>query len=254
MGRLEDKSIIIAGASSGIGRAAAFLFAREGARLILGARREGELNKLAEEIRADGGTAAALAGDVGDETFAEALVGLAKSRYGRLDGAFNNAGTLGAMGAVSGIALDDWNATVRTNLTAAFLAAKYQIPALLEAGGGALVFTSTFVGHTAGFPGMAAYAATKSGLVGLAMTLASEYGREGIRVNTLLPGGTDTDMGRSVADTPEAQDFIRGLHALKRIADPQEIARAALFLLSDDASFVTGHAMLADGGVSIMRT
>jgi len=139
------------------------------------------------------------------------------------------------------------------NLTSGFLAAKYQLPAMEARGGGSLVFTSTFVGYTAGFPGLAAYAASKSGLVGLVQVLASEYGPKSIRVNALLPGATDTPMGREVANTPEARQFVAGLNAFKRIAAPEEIAEAALFLCSDASSFTTGTAMLVDGGVSINR-
>ena len=141
-----------------------------------------------------------------------------------------------------------------TNLGSAFLAAKHQIPAMLKRGGGSLLFTSSFVGHSASFPGMAAYAASKAALVGLTQTLACEYGGRSIRVNALLPGATDTPMGRSFANTPEKYDFVRNLHALKRIAAPEEIAQAALFLASPASSFVTGTAMLVDGGVSINRT
>ena len=116
-------------------------------------------------------------------------------------------------------------------------------------GGGAIVFTSSFVGHTnGGLPGMAAYAASKAGLIGLTQALANEHGRDNIRVNALLPGGTRTDMA---GDDPDTHAFIAGLHALDRMATPEEIAQAALFLLSAASSFVTGSAMLADGGVSV---
>lgn len=125
---------------------------------------------------------------------------------------------------------------------------------MFERGGGSLIFTSTFVGHTVGFPGTAAYAASKAGLIGLTQTLASEFGGRGVRVNALLPGGTDTPMGRIFANTPEALAFVEGLHALKRMASPDEIAQSALYLASDASSFTTGSALLADGGVSIHRT
>lgn len=254
MSVLNGKVAIVTGASSGIGRAAAILFAREGAQVVVGARRQSELDALVQQVAAAGGTAAALAGDVKDEGYAAALVETAQQRFGGLDIAFNNAGTLGAMGPLDEISLAGWHETVDTNLTSAFLAARQQVPALCLRGGGSLIFTSTFVGHTVGFPGMAAYAASKAGLVGLTQVLAAEYGPLGIRVNALLPGGTDTPMGRSVANTPEALAFVEGLHALKRTAAPEEIAQAALFLASDAASFTTGAAMLVDGGVSICRT
>jgi NAD(P)-dependent dehydrogenase (short-subunit alcohol dehydrogenase family) len=254
MTALIGKVAIVTGASSGIGRATARLFAREGAAVVAGARRRAELDALVDEIASSGGEATALAGDVRDEHFAEALVETAVGRFGGLDVAFNNAGTLGAMGATPDIALDGWRDTLETNLTAAFLAAKHQIPALRDRGGGSLVFTSSFVGHTVGFPGVAAYAASKAGLIGLTQALAAEFGARGIRVNALLPGGTETPMAQAMNATPEALAAVAQLHALKRLASPDEIARSALYLASDAASFTTGSALLADGGVSISRT
>ena len=254
MSALSNKVAIVTGASSGIGYVTAKLFASEGAKVVVGARRQPELNALVEEITQAGGHAVALIGDVKDESFAKDLVDLAKAQFGGLDVAFNNAGTIGEMGATPDVSLSEWEDTIRTNLTSAFLGAKYQIPAMLDRRGGSLIFTSTFVGYTAGFPGTAAYAASKAGLIGLTQTLASEFGAEGIRVNALLPGGTDTPMGRIFANTPEALAFVQGLHALKRMAFPDEIAKSALYLASDASSFTTGSALLADGGVSISRT
>ena len=252
--RLKNKTAIVTGASSGIGRESALRFAAEGAKVVVGARRTARLETLVDEIRQTGGTAVFLAGDVCDESYARSLVELAVKNYGSVDIGFNNAGTLGAMGDVCELDLAAWNSTLDTNLTSGFLAAKYQLPEMLKTGGGSLIFTSTFVGHTAGMPGMSAYAASKAGLLGLTQTLAAEYGPRGVRVNALLPGGTDTDMGEAVANTPEIKAFVEGLHALKRTAAPSEIANAVLFLASDESSFMTGEAMLVDGGVSINRT
>lgn len=254
MTSLSGKVAIVTGASSGIGRATALLFAREGAEVVVTARRRQALEQLVAEIAAEGGTAVAHVGDIGDEACAKALVALAVETYGGLDIAFNNAGTLGEMGPVATVSLAGWRDTLDTNLTSAFLGAKYQLPAMIARGGGSLIFTSTFVGYTAGIPGMAAYAASKAGLIGLTQVLAAEVGADGIRVNAILPGGTDTPMGRAVADTPEATAFVESLHALKRIATPEEIARSVLHLASDASSFMTGAAMLVDGGVSICRT
>lgn len=254
MDALQGKVVIVTGASSGIGRAMARCMAQQGAAVVAGARRRDELEALVGEITAAGGRAVALAGDVREEAYAEALVQLALARFGGLDAAVNNAGSLGALGPLPALGLDDWQATLQTNLTSAFLGAKHQIPALLARGGGSLLFTSSFVGHTVGMPGMAAYAASKAGMIGLATSLAAELGPQGIRVNALLPGGTDTGAGREFADTPQKLAFVQGLHVLRRIAEPMEIARAAAFLVSDAASFVTGTAMRVDGGVSICRT
>jgi len=254
MKRLTGKVAIVTGASSGIGRATAKLFAAEGAKVVVAARRAAELDRLVTEIEADGGEAAALAGDVRSEPFAQALAALAASRFGRLDIAFNNAGTLGEAGPSAGISEPGWSDALATNLTSAFLGAKHQLPQMLKQGSGSIIFTGTFVGYSFAFPGVAAYAASKAGLVGLTQALAAEYGPQGIRVNTILPGAVDTPMFHRVNDSAESQAFVTSLHALKRVATPQEVARAVLYLASDDSSFVTGTASLVDGGASITRT
>jgi NAD(P)-dependent dehydrogenase (short-subunit alcohol dehydrogenase family) len=254
MERLTGKVAIVTGASAGIGRATAKLFAAEGAKVVIAARREAELETLAAEIVSEGGEAAFLAGDVQSEEFAKALVALAVSRFGRLDIAYNNAGTLGEMGPTTGVSEAGWSAALATNLTSAFLGAKHQIPEMLKQGGGSIIFTSTFVGYSFAFPGTAAYAASKAGLIGLTQALAAEYGPQGVRINAILPGAVDTPMYRGMNDTAESQAFVTGLHALKRVARPEELARSVLYLASDDSSFVTGTASLVDGGASITRT
>jgi NAD(P)-dependent dehydrogenase (short-subunit alcohol dehydrogenase family) len=254
MNMLADKVAIVTGASSGIGRATAKLFSREGAKVIVTARGRAALDALVSEITASGGQAFAIKGDIRDEAIARTLVETAVNRFGGLDVAFNNAGTLGEMQATPDVPVTEWTAIVETNLTSAFLGAKYQIPAMLARGGGSLIFTSTFVGYSAGMPGLAAYAASKSGLVGLTQALAVEFGAKGLRVNAILPGGTDTPMAQPMIGTAEGRAFVEGLHALKRIATPEEIARSVLYLASDASSFTTGTALLVDGGVSVSRT
>ncbi|RQO53247.1 short-chain dehydrogenase [Paucibacter sp. KBW04] len=254
MSSLLKKVAIVTGASSGIGYASAKLFAREGAQVVVGARRQTELNGLLVEIAEAGGEAVALAGDVQDEAYAKALVELAVDHFGGVDVAFNNAGVLGPMGATAEVGLDAWNEALSTNLSSAFLGAKHQIPAMLRRGTGSLIFTSSFVGYTVGFPGLAAYAASKAGLIGLTQALAAELGPRGIRVNALLPGGTDTPMGRAFANTPETLAYIENLYALKRLARADEIAQSALYLASAASSFTTGSTLLVDGGISINRS
>jgi len=246
---LKNKTIIITGASSGIGAAAALLFATEGANVVLGARRKPELESIVGQITQSNGNAVSLAGDVTDETYATALVELAEAKFGGLDGAFNNAGIVGDMGPVSSMDSDNWHSVIATNLSSAFYAAKAQIPALNRRGGGAIVFTSSFVGvSNGGIMGMGAYAASKAGLVGLVKSLAADHATDGIRINSVLPGGTKTAMA---GEDPATHDFIAGLHPMKRMAEPKEIAEVALFLLSDRSGFVTGAPVAVDGGISV---
>ena len=247
---LQDKRIIITGASSGIGAAAAVLFANAGAKLVLAARRSKELENIASQIRRRGGVVATLSGDVRNRDYADALVHMAKQEFGGLDGAFNNAGIVGDMVMAPQMSIENWGDVIATNLTAAFLAAQAQIPAMLDQGGGSIVFTSSFVGFSnGGLQGMGAYAASKAGLIGLMKSLASDHAASGIRVNALLPGGTITPSGGE--GNREALEFISNLHPVKRMAAPSEIADAALFLLSDRSRFVTGSPMLVDGGISV---
>lgn len=247
---LSNKTIIITGASSGIGASAARMFANNGANVVLGARRSELLKSLADEITNSGGKATYLAGDVSDGQYAEDLVSMAIDTYGQLNGAFNNAGVIGDMVPLIDMGERNWADVMAVNLTSAYHAAKHQIPAMKDANGGSIVFTSTFVGHTIGLPGMSAYAASKAGLNGLTQVLAVEHGTDNIRVNSLLPGGTKTQMA---GDDPQTHEWVAGLHALKRMATAEEIAKVAGFLLSDDASFITGSALIADGGNSINK-
>jgi len=246
---LKGKTIIVTGASSGIGAAAAHLFAQEGAHVVLSARRAGQLDAVVESIGRQGGSAVRLAGDITDSSHAQALVDLAELKFGGLDGAFNNAGVVGELSPVAGMSEEAWRAVLDTNLTGAFFAARAQIPALQRRGGGALVFTASFVGYSnGGMQGMGAYAAAKAGLIGFTKSLAADHAAEAIRVTALLPGGTKTPMA---GDDPDVQAAIAGLHPMKRMANPEEIAQVALFLLSERASFLTGSPVAADGGVSV---
>lgn len=246
---LAGKTAIVTGASSGIGRSAALLFAAHGASLVLVARRRARLDALVAEIGASGGNAIAVAGDIADGQTHAAAVAAAQARFGGLHVAFNNAGMVGPMQPLADIDLLDWEAVLATNLTAAFLGARAQIPAMTASGGGALVFTGSFVGASVGLPGMGAYAAAKAGLLGLVRAITADYAADGIRANALLPGGTATDMAGDDAQ----REWAAGLHAMKRIAEPDEIAKAALFLASDMASFVTGSALWADGGNAAVK-
>lgn len=246
---LQGKVALVTGASSGIGRAIALRFSAEGAAVVLIARDEARLAALAGEIAAKGGEAIISAGDVGVPETHERAVSAAQRAFGGLDIAVNNAGTVGPNLPLAELALDDWNRTLNVNLTAAYLGARSQIPAMLERGGGSLIFTSSFVGTSVGLPGMAAYGASKAGLMGLVKGIVADYAMQGIRANALLPGGVETAM----AGDQSQKAWAAGLHAMKRLAQPEEIASAALFLASSMASFVTGAALYADGGNAAVK-
>lgn len=246
---LENKVAIITGASSGIGRATAMLFAAHGAAVVLNARGEKALQEVAADIRETGGRVHAVAGDAGLAETHSRLAEAAVSVFGGLDIAVNNAGAVGAMKPLAEISPAEWDDVLNVNLTSAFLGARYQIPLMLTRGGGSIVFTSSFVGTSVGIPGMAAYGAAKAALMGLVKGITADYAISGIRANALLPGGVDTPAAGDAAQ----KEWAAGLHAMKRIAEPQEIAQAALFLTSPMASFVAGAALFADGGNAAVK-
>lgn len=246
---LTGKTAIITGASSGIGRATAHCFARAGAALVLNARDPVALDRVVADLTTLGAQACAVAGDVGDPDVHVRMVREAQSRFGALHIAVNNAGTVGTPGPLETLPIDEWDRVIRTNLTSAFLAARVQLPALRDAGGGSIIFVSSFVGTSVGLPGMAAYGASKAALMGLVKGITADHGAEGVRANALLPGGTDTAMAGDAAQ----REWAAGLHALRRIANPDEIAQAALFLASDMSSFVAGSALYADGGNAAVK-
>ncbi|NVD27759.1 SDR family oxidoreductase [Parasphingorhabdus flavimaris] len=246
---LLNHSIIISGASSGIGAAAAEIFAKQGANLVLVARDETGLQETAAKVTDDGGQAIICAGDICDPQTHEHSVDRAMKSFGRLDGAFNNAGTVGATSPLAEISLETFQNVLTTNLTGAFLAAKNQIPAMIESGGGSIVFTGSFVGVSTGLPTMGAYATAKSGLLGLVRSITADYATQGIRSTALIPGGTHTKM----AGNADNREWAASLHAMKRLANPDEIAQAALFLLSNLSSFVSGSTLWADGGNAAVK-
>lgn len=249
MRQLENKIALVTGASAGIGRETALLFAREGARLILNARREEPLAAVRDEIVAGGGEAVILSGDIARPETHEVLVRLAEETFGGLDIAVNNAATIGPYRPLAEVTLDEWEETLAANLTAAFLGARAQVPLMLKRGGGSILFTSTFVGTSVAIPGMGAYGTTKAALGGLVKSLTADYAARGIRANAVLPGGVDTALGGSA----EQKEWAATLHAMKRIAHPREIAEAFLFLASDRASFITGASLFADGGNAAVK-
>nr|WP_295979134.1 SDR family oxidoreductase [uncultured Agrobacterium sp.] len=246
---LENKVAIITGASSGIGRATAKLFAAQGAAVVINARGAAALEEVAAEIREAGGRVHTVAGDAGVAETHDRLTDAAESVFGGLDIAVNNAGAVGVMKPLAEISPEEWEHVFNVNLTSAFLGARCQIPPMLTRGGGSIVFTSSFVGTSVGIPGMTAYGAAKAALMGLVKGVTADYAVRGIRANALLPGGVDTPAAGDAAQ----KEWAAGLHAMKRIAEPEEIAQAALFLASPMASFVAGSALFADGGNAAVK-
>jgi NAD(P)-dependent dehydrogenase (short-subunit alcohol dehydrogenase family) len=248
-GRFARRGILVTGGGSGIGRAAALLFAQEGGRLVVVDQDENEAQATAKSIREAGGEALAIGADVSREADCRGMVERALAAYGRLHVAFNNAG-VGA----SGFAVADeeemaWDRLIAVNLKGIFLAMKYEIPAMVGAGGGAIVNTASVAGLV-GERGIGAYAASKHGVVGLTRTAALDYIGQGVRINAVCPGATRTRMLASWFQDPKVEQFILSRHPIGRIAEPEEIARAVLFLASDDASFVVGQALAVDGGLT----
>jgi NAD(P)-dependent dehydrogenase (short-subunit alcohol dehydrogenase family) len=249
--QLEGKVALITGASQGIGAASARLFAQAGATVVLASRNEEELAHNVAEIKANGGEAMAVMMDVTEAASVEAAIKHIVEAYGRLDVAVNNAGIAGGNTLLVDVSEEQFDRVIATNLKGVFLGMKYEIPAMLAGGGGAIVNLSSTVGLV-GFgstgAGIAPYIASKHGVVGLTKAAALEYARQHIRVNAIAPGTTLTSVNeRWLADEQTRQRITSGI-PLGRVADPAEVAEAILWLCSDAASYVTGVTLPVDGG------
>jgi NAD(P)-dependent dehydrogenase (short-subunit alcohol dehydrogenase family) len=250
--RLKDKAAIITGAGSGLGKAAAQLFAKEGAKVVVAANREKEGEQTVRSIKEGGGDAILVRVDVTSASDLEKAIKTAVDKYGKLDIMFNNAGTPGPGKLIAELTEEEWNQVIAVNLTGVFLGTKYAIPEMLKCGGGVIINTSSVAGVSPRRYG-GAYAAAKSGVIQLTKTTALEYARKNIRVNCILPGPIDTPFfskvgGGDVDKIATFKEKVRNEVPLGRFAQPEEIARVALFLASDEASFITGAALAADGG------
>lgn len=256
---LRGKVALVTGGSSGIGRATAHVFAREGARVVIAARGAERGNKVVEEIRASGGEAMFFPTDVSQAAQVEALVAKTVERYGRLDCAVNNAaGYMGAFSPTAEFSEKEFDETIAVDLKGVWLGMKYEIPRMLsqDPPGGAIVNTSS-VNGLGGVPTGSLYSAAKAGILALTKSAALEYGRQGIRVNALVAGAFDTPMlnwsmdkasGGNAEVRQKAESGYKGMIAAGRIGRPEEAAEAIVWLCSDAASYVTGHSMIVDGG------
>lgn len=241
-GRLQGKTAIVTGAASGIGFATAALFVAEGANVIAADLGMPELE----------GTVG-VAGDAGDETVLQGLVDRAVADFGGLDIFFANAGVSGGLASIFEQSPADWQEILRVNLIGPFLAIKHSAPAMKERGGGSIVCTASVAGLRAGAGGPA-YSASKAGVINLVEVAATQLAGSNIRVNAICPGLVETGMTRPIYDMARSsgkEDRLGHLNPLKRGGEPEEIARAALFLASDESSYVNGHALVVDGGLSV---
>ncbi len=248
MGRFTGKVAFVTGAASGIGRASAIAFAREGAQVAIADRAEAALDRLRAEIAAEGHEVLAVRCDVSVPEEVEAAIARTVERFGRLDCAFNNAGVENKALPVHEIALDEWDRILGINLRGTFVCMKHEIGQMLRQGGGVIVNTSSGAGIR-GVPGGASYAASKHALIGLTKSAALDYAKAGIRVNAVLPGNIETPMMDRFTggDIRKAID----LEPVGRLGKPEEIAEAVLWMCSDLGAFVTGASISVDGGWSL---
>jgi len=246
---LEGKVVLVTGGGSGIGRASALTFAREGASVVVADVVVDAGEKTADMVEASGGRAVFVKADVCRAEEAEALVGRAVGCFGRLDCAFNNAGLGPGRSKTGDLIEEEWDRVLDINLKGVWLCMKYELQHMVGQRSGAIVNTASVVGLV-GFVGAPAYVASKHAVIGLTKSAALEYAASGIRVNAICPGVTRTPMiDRIIAERPKMAGLYRELHPVGRLAEPEEIAEAAVWLCSDAASFVTGHALVVDGGL-----
>ena len=249
MGRLENKVAVITGAGSGMGRATALLFAQEGAAVLVADVNERGGEETVERITADGGRAAFLRTDVVSSEDVRAMIQMALDRFGGLDVLFNNAGIAGESARLAEQSEENWHRVLGVNLTGVYLGMRHAIPAMLERGGGSIISTASVAGMV-GWAGAAAYSAAKSAVINLTRTAAIEYARRNIRVNCICPGVIQTPLLDSIhGGSIEAnRDRLLRMQPMPRLGEPEDIASMALFLASDESAFVTGAAMVVDGG------
>ncbi|HEU4510729.1 MAG TPA: glucose 1-dehydrogenase [Pyrinomonadaceae bacterium] len=247
-GRFAGKVVLITGATSGIGEATAYAFAREGAKVFFCGRREHLGKQVEAKIKAFGGDATFMRADVRNESEIKSLVDAAVRKYGRLDIAFNNAGVESPGKTISEMTLEEWNNVITTNITGVFLSMKYEIPQMLKSGGGNIINVAS-VGGQCGFANIGPYGSSKAGVIQLSRIAAMEYTDKNIRVNSISPGAVDTPMlHRALASWGAKPETVAGDFPVKRLATAEEMARAVMFLASEEATIVVGTDFDVTGG------
>jgi NAD(P)-dependent dehydrogenase (short-subunit alcohol dehydrogenase family) len=252
--RLKDKVAIVTGAGTGLGRAIALMFAREGAKVTLNGRRAEPLEKAAAEITQAGGTALACAGDATKAADVERMIGATVTAFGRLDILVNNAGGIPERGPVLALSEEGFKKTLDVNLTSAFLCSKAALPELIKTKGN-IVNVASLAGLR-GAPNNAAYGAAKGGMVILAKDMAVDYAPQGVRVNAICPAYVETDLNRQLlADLKKTGEYeaLVKMHLLGRLGEPDDVAYAAVYLASDEAKWLSGVTLGVDGGISAVR-
>lgn len=253
--KLKNKVAVVTGIASGIGKGTAILFAEEGAKVVGADIDVGGGNRTVESIRAKGGEAVFLPTDVTNSDLIRNLVDTAVKNYGGIDVLFSNVGVV-IGNRIADVSEEEWDQVMAVNLKSMFLCCKYVIPEMLRRGKGSIVLTSSGNGLVAE-PALATYCATKAAIIGMTRSIATDYGQYGIRVNCICPTYTRTPLVEkwidSGVDPNLSWEKVNRLHALNRIAEVDEIAKAILFLASDDSSIITGTALVADGGLTCFR-
>ena len=245
---LQGKVGIVTGGTSGIGRDAAVLFAKAGAKVVVAGRREVEGKETIDLIRAAGGEALFVRTDVSRAADVAALVQKTVEKFGRLDVAFNNAGIEGAWISIAEQSEEDWDRTIDINLKGVWLCLKHEIRQMLKQGGGGAIVNMASVAGWIGSAGAATYCASKHGVMGLTKAAALETARSGIRINVVCPAVIETPMGERIFGAPQMRKYALGLHPIGRFGTPMEVAEAVVWMCSDRASFMTGQSLVLDGG------
>jgi len=247
MGKLDGKVALITGAGSGIGRATALLFVKEGAKVVVVDYVPEGGEETVKMIREAGGEAIFIDADVSKAADVERMIKTTVDKYGRIDILYNNAGIMGAYAFTADTPEKKWDTILNINLKGVFLGSRHAIPVMLNQGGGVIINTASTAGML-GLPGLPAYCASKAGVIQLTKTIALEYADQNIRVNCICPGGILTPMSRPPDAADAVQPPFRQSQPMRRFGEPEEVARAALYLASDDSSYVTGAALVVDGG------